>query len=138
MSDNIIMVYGEVPDLVEKKSSEMINKYLQSEKDDFNYVKYNLYETEITPIIEEALTMPFFSDKKAILVQNAYVFTGEKVTKELNQNTDQLLEFIEKYDGENLIVFEVFQNKLDERKKLTKTLKKNGQLKKLNKCLKKK
>ncbi|MGC9616027.1 DNA polymerase III subunit delta [Staphylococcus pasteuri] len=131
MSDNIIMLYGEVPDLVEKKSSEMINKYLQSEKDDFNYVKYNLYETEITPIIEEALTMPFFSDKKAILVQNAYVFTGEKVTKELNQNTDQLLEFIEKYDGENLIVFEVFQNKLDERKKLTKTLKKNGQLKKV-------
>lgn len=131
MSDNIIMVYGEVLDLVEKKSSEMINKYLQSEKDDFNYVKYNLYETEITPIIEEALTMPFFSDKKAILVQNAYVFTGEKVTKELNQNTDQLLEFIEKYDGENLIVFEVFQNKLDERKKLTKTLKKNGQLKKV-------
>ncbi len=131
MSDNIIMVYGEVPDLVEKKSSEMINKYLQSEKDDFNYVKYNLYETEITPIIEEALTMPFFSDKKAILVQNAYVFTGEKVTKDLNQNTNQLLEFIEKYDGENLIVFEVFQNKLDERKKLTKTLKKNGQLKKV-------
>lgn len=131
MSDNIIMVYGEVPDLVEKKSSEMINKYLQAEKDDFNYVKYNLYETEITPIIEEALIMPFFSDKKAILVQNAYVFTGEKVTKELNQNTDQLLEFIEKYDGENLIVFEVFQNKLDERKKLTKTLKKNGQLKKV-------
>ncbi len=131
MSDNIITVYGEVPDLVEKKSSEMINKYLQSEKDDFNYVKYNLYETEITPIIEEALTMPFFSDKKAILVQNAYVFTGEKVTKDLNQNTDQLLEFIEKYDGENLIVFEVFQNKLDERKKLTKTLKKNGQLKKV-------
>ncbi|MGF0030012.1 DNA polymerase III subunit delta [Staphylococcus pasteuri] len=131
MSDNIIMVYGEVPDLVEKKSSEMINKYLQAEKDDFNYVKYNLYETEITPIIEETLTMPFFSDKKAILVQNAYVFTGEKVTKELNQNTDQLLEFIEKYDGANLIVFEVFQNKLDERKKLTKTLKKNGQLKKV-------
>lgn len=49
----------------------------------------------------------------------------------MNQNTDQLLEFIEKYDGENLIVFEVFQNKLDERKKLTKTLKKNGQLKKV-------
>ena len=41
----------------------MINKYLQAEKDDFNYVKYNLYETEITPIIEEALTMPFFQIK---------------------------------------------------------------------------
>ncbi|RIN14988.1 DNA polymerase III subunit delta [Staphylococcus warneri] len=131
MSDNIITVYGEVPDLVEKKSSEMINKYLQTEKDDFNFIKFNLYETEITPIIEETLTMPFFSDKKAILVKNAYVFTGEKVTKELDQNTDQLIEFLEKYDGDNLIIFEVYQNKLDERKKLTKALKKNGQLKKV-------
>lgn len=131
MSDNIITVYGEVPDLVEKKSSEMINKYLQTEKVDFNFIKFNLYETEITPIIEETLTMPFFSDKKAILVKNAYVFTGEKVTKELNQNTDQLIEFLEKYDGDNLIIFEVYQNKLDERKKLTKALKKNGQLKKV-------
>ncbi|MDU6252748.1 MAG: DNA polymerase III subunit delta [Staphylococcus warneri] len=131
MPDNIITVYGEVPDLVEKKSSEMINKYLQTEKDDFNFIKFNLYETEITPIIEETLTMPFFSDKKAILVKNAYVFTGEKVTKELNQNTDQLIEFLEKYDGDNLIIFEVYQNKLDERKKLTKALKKNGQLKKV-------
>ena len=131
MSDNIVTVYGEVADLVEKKSSEIINKYLQTEKDDFNFIKFNLYETEITPIIEETLTMPFFSDKKAILVKNAYVFTGEKVTKELNQNTDQLIEFLEKYDGDNLIIFEVYQNKLDERKKLTKTLKKNGQLKKV-------
>lgn len=109
----------------------MINKYLQTEKDDFNFIKFNLYETEITPIIEETLTMPFFSDKKVILVKNAYVFTGEKVTKELSQNTDQLIEFLEKYDGDNLIIFEVYQNKLDERKKLTKTLKKNGQLKKV-------
>mgnify|MGYP002718971407 CR=1 FL=1 len=131
MSDNIVTVYGEVADLVEKKSSEIINIYLQTEKDDFNFIKFNLYETEITPIIEETLTMPFFSDKKAILVKNAYVFTGEKVTKELNQNTDQLMEFLEKYDGDNLIIFEVYQNKLDERKKLTKTLKKNGQLKKV-------
>ncbi|PTI28542.1 DNA polymerase III subunit delta, partial [Staphylococcus warneri] len=131
MSDNIVTVYGEVADLVEKKSSEIINKYLQTEKDDFNFIKFNLYETEITPIIEETLTMPFFSDKKAILVKNAYVFTGEKVTKELNQNTDQLMECLEKYDGDNLIRFEVYQNKLDERKKLTKTLKKNGQLKKV-------
>ncbi|MBY6178267.1 DNA polymerase III subunit delta [Staphylococcaceae bacterium DP2N0-1] len=131
MSDNIVTVYGEVADLVEKKSSEIINIYLQTEKDDFNFIKFNLYETEITPIIEETLTMPFFSDKKAILVKNAYVFTGEKVTKELNQNIDQLMEFLEKYDGDNLIIFEVYQNKLDERKKLTKTLKKNGQLKKV-------
>ena len=111
MSDNIVAIYGEVPELVEKKSSEIVNQYLGQDKDDFNFVKFNMYENDLTPIIEETLTMPFFSDKKAIVVKNAYVFTGEKVTKELNHSAEQLMEFIEKYDGENLIIFEVYQNK---------------------------
>ncbi|MDT4013497.1 DNA polymerase III subunit delta, partial [Staphylococcus aureus] len=79
----------------------------------------------------ETLTLPFFSDKKAILVKNAYIFTGEKAPKDMAHNVNQLIEFIEKYDGENLIVFEIYQNKLDERKKLTKTLKKHARLKKI-------
>ncbi|PNZ12451.1 DNA polymerase III subunit delta [Staphylococcus simiae] len=131
MSDNIVTIYGDVPELVEKQSSELIDQYLQEEKDDFNFVKYNLLETEISPIIEETLTLPFFSDKKVILVKNAFVFTGEKAPKEMNHNIEQLIEFIEKYDGDNLIIFEVYQAKLDERKKLTKTLKKYAKIKKI-------
>lgn len=59
MSNNIFTVYGEVPELVEKKTKEIVNDYLGQEIDDFNYVKYNLYESDLTPIIEETLTMPF-------------------------------------------------------------------------------
>ncbi|HDB7212774.1 TPA: DNA polymerase III subunit delta [Staphylococcus aureus] len=131
MSDNIVAIYGDVPELVEKQSAEIISQFLKSDRYDFNFVKYNLYETEIAPIVEETLTLPFFSDKKAILVKNAYIFTGEKSPKDMAHNVDQLIEFIEKYDGENLIVFEIYQNKLDERKKLTKTLKKHARLKKI-------
>jgi DNA polymerase-3 subunit delta len=128
MSNNIITIYGEVPELIEKKASEMIDKYLDAPKDDFNFIKYNLYESDLAPIIEESLTMPFFSDKKVVLVQNAYVFTGEKAPKELNHNIDQLMKFIEKYDGETLIIFEVNHAKLDERKKVVKSLKKHAQI----------
>lgn len=131
MSNNIITIYGEVPELIEKKSAEEINNYLNAPKDDFNFVKYNLYEHDLAPVIEESLTMPFFSDKKVVLVQNAYLFTGEKPPKDLNHNIDQLIEFIEKYDGGTLIIFEVYHSKLDERKNLVKTLKKNAQLKKI-------
>ncbi|GAB5763550.1 hypothetical protein JMUB7523_14880 [Staphylococcus aureus] len=110
MSDNIVAIYGDVPELVEKQSAEIISQFLKSDRDDFNFVKYNLYETEIAPIVEETLTLPFFSDKKAILVKNAYIFTGEKAPKDMAHNVNQLIEFIEKYDGENLIVFEIYQN----------------------------
>ncbi|GEQ05272.1 DNA polymerase III subunit delta [Staphylococcus gallinarum] len=131
MSENIVTIYGEVSELIEKKSAELIDQYLQQPKDDFNFVKFNLYETDLSAIIEESLTMPFFSDKKVVLVQNAYVFTGEKPPKDMSPNIEQLIEFIEKYDGETLIIFEVYQGKLDERKKLVKTLKKSAQIKKI-------
>ena len=94
-------------------------------KDDFNYVKYNLYDTSFNQIIEEALTMPFISKKKLLLLKCFY-FTGEKVSKDIQPNNEQVNEFLEKYDGENFIIFEVYQNKLDERKKITKTLKRQA------------
>ena len=115
MSDNIVAIYGEVPELVEKKSSEIVNQYLGQDKDDFNFVKFNMYENDLTPIIEETLTMPF-SQIKGYCSKMPMCLLAKKVTKELNHSAEQLMEFIEKYDGENLIIFEVYQNKLDERK----------------------
>ena len=44
------------------------------------------------------------------------MFYREKFSKDLNHNSDELIKFLEKYDGENLIIFEVYQPKLDERK----------------------
>lgn len=131
MANNIMAIYGEVPELVEKKSNEIVESYLNEKKDDFNYVKYNLYDTSFNQIIEEALTMPFISEKKVIVVKNAFIFTGEKVSKDIQPNNEQVNEFLEKYDGENFIIFEVYQNKLDERKKITKTLKKTSKLAKV-------
>lgn len=54
-----------------------------------------MYENDLTPIIEETLTMPFFLIKSNCS-KNAYIFTGEKGAKELNHNPEQLIEFIEK------------------------------------------
>ena len=86
-----------VPELVEKKTKEIVNDYLGQEIDDFNYVKYNLYESDLTPIIEETLTMPF-SQIKSNCCKELVCFTGEKFSKDLNHNSDELIKFLEKYD----------------------------------------
>ncbi|MBN4936369.1 DNA polymerase III subunit delta, partial [Staphylococcus sp. EG-SA-6] len=91
-----------------------------------------LYETDMSTVIEEALTMPFISEKKVIVVKNSFIFTGEKVNKDITPNNEQVIEFLEKYDGENLVIFEIYSNKLDERKKLTKSLKKSSKLSKVD------
>ena len=107
MANNIMAIYGEVPELIEKKSNELTHSFLNEDKDDFNYVKYNLYETDMSTVIEEALTMPFISEKKVIVVKNSFIFTGEKVNKDITPNNEQVIEFLEKYDGENLVIFEI-------------------------------
>ena len=53
MANNIMAIYGEVPELVEKKSNELTHSFLNEDKDDFNYVKYNLYETDMSTVIEK-------------------------------------------------------------------------------------
>ena len=128
MGNNIMAIYGEVPELVEKKSNELTHSFLNEDKDDFNYVKYNLYETDMSTVIEEALTMPFISEKKVIVVKNSFIFTGEKVNKDITPNNEQVIEFLEKYDGENLVILVI----TDERKKLTKSLKKSSKLSKVD------
>ncbi|MCS4485571.1 DNA polymerase III subunit delta [Staphylococcus americanisciuri] len=126
------VVYGEVPELVDKESDQLIEKYLDKEpRDEFNYAKYNLYESELNVIMEEAMTLPFFSDKKVVLVQNSYIFTGEKVTKTTQPNLNGFMRFLENYDSQTLVIFQVNAAKLDERKKVVKHLKKYASLKKV-------
>ena len=70
MGNNIMAIYGEVPELVEKKSNELTHSFLNEDKDDFNYVKYNLYETDMSTVIEEALTMlPLYLRRKSLLLK---------------------------------------------------------------------
>ncbi|MGC9600039.1 hypothetical protein ACO2E3_04165 [Staphylococcus epidermidis] len=62
-----------------RKTKEIVNDYLGQEIDDFNYVKYNLYESDLTPIIEETLTMPFFSNKKSNCCKELVCFYRGKI-----------------------------------------------------------
>ena len=45
----------------------------------------------MSTVIEEALTMPFISEKKVIVVKNSFIFTEKKLTKILHQIMNKLL-----------------------------------------------
>ncbi len=126
----ITLNYGVVPELITKKTQDIVDELLP-EQDDFNFAKYDLHEVPIQAIIEDALTVPFLSDYKVIVVKNSYLFTGEKQKTAVEHNMDALVEFITQFDGPNYVIFEVTNEKLDERKKIVKLIKKERTINKI-------
>ena len=72
----IYAFYGNEPFLINKE----INKIIKDNNiSDFNISNYDLSEFSLQDIIDDALTVSLFDEKKAIIVNNAYIFTGTAV-----------------------------------------------------------
>lgn len=86
-------------------------------------VKYDLSVDKIDELLDDASCISLFGDKKVLIGENALFLTGT------NTNVNHNLEYLEKYVSEsshdNIVIITVLSEKLDERKKIVKTLKKN-------------
>lgn len=123
--DRLQLIYGSNALRISEKAKKLAEDFV-GEADDFSIVALNYRESTIEQIIEEAQTLPFLSDRKAILVDDAYSFTGAKVRAEVDHDIDLLVEYINNKNDDALIIFKVYNEQLDNRKKITKLLKKKG------------
>ena len=124
----IYILYGTVDYLINK----YVNKIIDDNKvGEFDINKYDLTNTSLTDIINDASSMSLFSEKKVIIVNNAYIFTGSN-KKNIEQNIDELENYVNNNNENTILIFIVNNEKLDERKKITKLIKKNGIVKDFN------
>ena len=128
-------------DIIEKKVINMIYllygtknfnikrklKKIEENFDKFNISHYDLENDDIKNVIDDAETISLFEDDKLIICENANMFTG---------STSKDSEIIEKYlkylNPNTTLVFIVYNEKLDERKKITKLVKKLGKIMEFN------
>lgn len=106
--------------------SFLLEQCVQPEYKDFAVSKYDLAETPVDIVIEDAETMPFMVPRKVVLAHNALFFTGAKESGKVEHKLDRLLAYIQSPVDYSVIVFTVDADKLDERKKIVKTLKDRG------------
>lgn len=92
------------------------------ESKDQEVLYYDLKETSIEQVIEDLDTLNFFTKRKVVIAENAYFLTSEKPKNSLEQNIDVLTKYIEKPNQDNVLI--ITCDKLDERKKIVKELKK--------------
>ena len=121
----IYILYGTVSYLIEQQINKIIN---ESNIDPNNINKYDLLVDNINMIINDASSMSLFEDKKLIVVNNAVCFTGAK--KDID--TTLLEQYLNNINENTIIIFIVNNEKLDERKKITKLVNKIGIIKEYN------
>lgn len=95
--------------------------------DSLNSQRFHFDETPIQTAVQEAETLPFLADRRLVVVQNVTLFTGAKPTRN-DHDPDRLQRYLEHPSPTSVLVLTVFADKLDERKKLTKTAQKNGKV----------
>lgn len=124
------LFYGLEEFLINKEIKKIISS---NNIDELNIIRYDLENTKIENIIEDALCVSLFGDKKIILVDNAYIFTSTINKKLPEQNIENLEKYIKNGNFDNIIIFNIIKEKIDERKKIVKLIKDKGIVKDFNK-----
>lgn len=116
----IYLLYGTEDFLIKREIDKIIKKN-QLQNCDIN--TYNLEETDLKNIIDDASTYSLFSDKRMIVVENSYIFTG---SSKKGHDTKSLEQYLKDKNHSNILIFTVNHEKLDSRKKIVTLIRENG------------
>ena len=113
---NTYLIYGNDYGLIKREIDKIISGIT-------DVVKYDLSASNVSEVIEEASCMSLFGDKKVVIGENALFLTGANTS--VNHDIDYLTSYVNAENHDNIVILTVVQDKLDERKKIVKLLKKN-------------
>ncbi|RBP02389.1 DNA polymerase III subunit delta [Rossellomorea aquimaris] len=131
----IYLVYGNESFIINETKQRIVSSALSEEEMDFNFSSYDLEETPVEVAIEDAETFPFMGEKRVVIIQNPVFLTAEKTKEKVEHNIKRLEQYIQSPAPYTILVITANYEKLDERKKITKSLKKLAEVveaKKLN------
>lgn len=116
---NFYLIYGTDRSIVNNE----LNKVIKSLKVD-DIVKYDMNNTTLLDVIEDASTVGLFSESKIIILDDCYFLSANKSI----DNIEELEKYIEKYNPNNYCIFISYTDKVDTRKKIYKLLKDNAKI----------
>ncbi|ALC89876.1 DNA polymerase III subunit delta [Bacillus sp. FJAT-18017] len=118
----VYLLYGTEAFLM-KETGQLLLEHILGDDRDFNFSNYDLEETPIEEVIEDAETLPFLGEKKVVFAHNPYFLSSEKQKEKIAHNLSRLEAYIKEPAPYSVLVFMAPYEKLDERKKITKELK---------------
>lgn len=122
----IYVCYGPERFMLQEFIQYITDKLIDPNEREFAISRYDLSETSLDAVLEDAGTFPFMAEKKLVIAKNAVFLTGAKDNSKLEHNTDKLLEYLKTPAEFTVLLLLVDAEKLDERKKMVKSLKESS------------
>ncbi|WP_057893582.1 DNA polymerase III subunit delta [Lacticaseibacillus brantae] len=93
-----------------------------------NFSQYDLSQTPLAVALDDAMSAPFFGDYRVVVVNNPSFLTGETKVAKIDHDIDGLIQYVEAPLASTILVIIANYPKLDERKRVTKAVKKAATL----------
>ena len=116
---NFYLIYGIDRSIV---NNDLIKVIKSLSIDDI--VKYDMNNSTIQDVIEDASTVGLFSESKIIILDDCHFLSANKTIDSI----EDMEAYIERYNPNNYCIFISYTDKVDTRKKIYKLLKSNGKI----------
>ncbi|SDC70979.1 DNA polymerase III, delta subunit [Paenibacillus sp. UNCCL117] len=119
----VYIAYGLESYLMQELIHRLTETLIPEDERAFAVGRYDLAETPVEAVLEEAETLPFLAERKLVIASGAVFLTGAKDTGKVEHNLDRLSAYLKSPADFTVLVLTVDAEKLDERKKIVKALK---------------
>ncbi|NDI33763.1 DNA polymerase III subunit delta [Chengkuizengella sediminis] len=122
----IYLCYGTEKFLMNEFIQFLTNEFIDPVHKDFALIHFDLTETSIDQVVEDVETLPFMVPNKLVIAKNASFLTGTRDKSKIEHQIEKLEKYINSPVDYSVLVLYVNAEKLDERKKIVKLLKKQN------------
>lgn len=128
----VYLLFGTELYLKDRIIEKLRSKYVDKSFETLNYVNLDGRNASHDDIINACETLPFMSDKKIVIVEDLPLFKSSNKEKSSSQE-DVLSDYINKIGNTTCLIFVFKEEKVDNRKKIIKDIKKIGRVIELEK-----
>ena len=114
----IYLLFGKEHYLLKENRERLLKALGVTDRKDMNFTLLSEKDFNVSTLISDSDTLPFFADRRVILVEESGYFKGNKKEK------DRLVKYIQDIPETTVIVF--VESEVDKRDKLYKAVTKNG------------
>ncbi|MTI49374.1 MAG: DNA polymerase III subunit delta [Firmicutes bacterium] len=126
----VYLCYGSEDYLKDWIVKEIKRVFVDEAFETLNYVHFDGKEVGADSIVNACETLPFMSDKKIVVVEDSPLFSSGKGGN--SSDEEQIKDYLDKLNDSTSLIFIIKGESIDKRKKLVKSIKKEGMIVELN------